>query len=770
MRRSFALCACLVSFLLTASIAAQQVDPFGVLAALPATPPVERGVRVAVRDLQGQPVRDAVLVVVPTSGAEYSAAWTAATAAHPGDSITQLAHVCATAGGQRFALDDRGGAQLPRVGGYAFAWRDGAFAAKSFEVEQGQPVPRVELELAPPYTCTATVVDVQGQAAAGVSVGFTTSSTASPRATTDANGAAAFRMLQSRVTEQARLRLLVASKERIEVPMPASGGAARLQLPECGAVRATYTGPLLPGSTLSWSLRQGDRGIAPSAQGERDATFAFVQVGYQGELQVQADSSTSKAAVDGVTAGATIERTLARKAGERCVVVRPLSPDGAPVPKGYVDTHWTYQGGSSSSGATTNPAGWLELEVPGPTETAKLRLLLHRGGWNGPLVGSLEIEFGAADNGRIDRGEVRVTSPKVALAGEVVDTSGRPLRGVGLRVHSGASVQVESSADGRFEIALPESPPADHAHAPEALPADLGLNLVGDGWFFIDPPATSRVFPTGVPARVVLQAAGRLRFAAPGLPTGARHDFGAHVVPAVGDGPKVDVSLSFDREFLAVPAGHWHFVVTRGETEVYRLDDVRVDAGIEAHDPRFMAFDWRAFATPLVVHVADATGAPTDACTVWIRTRNRGHGTSPTKGIARWLVNVGGGTVEVEPYDKKLPKIDLGAVTGEHWVRLGAGPRLEVRIEPAPKLPETARLVARIDGRAEPLALDAMGKGVVWLDQTGDRSVQLAVVVGYTKHELPDRKREVDVAAGGSVLTFPGGAELQAAIDQFLKR
>ena len=128
MRRSFALCACLVSFLLTASIAAQQVDPFGVLAALPATPPVERGVRVAVRDLQGQPVRDAVLVVVPTSGAEYSAAWTAATAAHPGDSITQLAHVCATAGGQRFALDERGGAQLPRVGGYALAWRHGTFA------------------------------------------------------------------------------------------------------------------------------------------------------------------------------------------------------------------------------------------------------------------------------------------------------------------------------------------------------------------------------------------------------------------------------------------------------------------------------------------------------------------------------------------------------------------------------------------------------------------------------------------------------------------
>jgi hypothetical protein len=756
MPRPFALCACVVSVLLAASMPAQHADPFGLLAALPAMQAVERGVRVVVRDEQGQPVPDAVLVVVPTSGPDYSAAWIPAGAAYPGDAINQLAHVCAAAGGQRFVLDERGGTQLPRVSGYAFAWRDGTFAAKSYVVEQGRPVPRVELELALPYTCTAMVVDAQGRSAAGVSVAVTNGN---QRATTDANGVAAFRMQKSRVTEQSRLRLVVASNESIEVPMPASGGEARLQLPECGRVHATYTGSLLPGSTLSWSLRQGDRRMTPDLQGERDATFNFVQVGYEGDLQVVADSSTTTASVDGVTAGATIERTLARKAGERCVVVRPLSPDGAPVENGYVDANWEFRNGSSSSGATTNAAGWLEVAVPDRAETAKVRLLLHRGGWNGPIVGSLEVAVEAADTGRIERGEVRVTPPKVALAGEVVDTAGRPLRGVNLRVSGPTSVQVESNADGRFEIALPESPPAD-----------LGLELAGNGWFFVDPPATSRVFPTGVPARVVLQAAGRLRFAAAGLIPGVRHDFRAHVVSAAGDGLRVDVPLALDREFLLLPAGHWHFVVTRGEAEVYRLDDVRVDAGIEVHDPRFMAFDWRAFAVLLVVHVEDATGAPTDACTVWIRTRNMGHGTRPTKGIARWLVNEGGGTVEVEPRDKKLPKIDLGAATGEQWVRLGAGPRLEVRVEPAPKLPDTARLVARVDGRTEPLGLDATGKGVVWLDRIGDRSVQLAVVVGDTTHELPNRKREVDVAAGGAVLTFSGDAGLQAAIDTLVGR
>jgi hypothetical protein len=275
------------------------------------------------------------------------------------------------------------------------------------------------------------------------------------RATTDANGVAAFRMQKSRVTEQSRLRLVVASNESIEVPMPASGGEARLQLPECGRVHATYTGSLLPGSTLSWSLRQGDRRMTPDLQGERDATFNFVQVGYEGDLQVVADSSTTTASVDGVTAGATIERTLARKAGERCVVVRPLSPDGAPVENGYVDANWEFRNGSSSSGATTNAAGWLEVAVPDRAETAKVRLLLHRGGWNGPIVGSLEVAVEAADQGRIERGEVRVTPPKVALAGEVVDTAGRPLRGVNLRVSGPTSVQVESNADGRFEIALP---------------------------------------------------------------------------------------------------------------------------------------------------------------------------------------------------------------------------------------------------------------------------------------------------------------------------
>ena len=64
MPRSFALCVCIVSWLFAVPMAAQQADPFGVLAALPATPSVERGVRIAVRDQQGQPVRDAVLVVV----------------------------------------------------------------------------------------------------------------------------------------------------------------------------------------------------------------------------------------------------------------------------------------------------------------------------------------------------------------------------------------------------------------------------------------------------------------------------------------------------------------------------------------------------------------------------------------------------------------------------------------------------------------------------------------------------------------------------------
>ena len=751
---------CLPLALSFAAVRAQQpaaTDPFATLAALPAKPAVERGVRVVVKDANGDPQPQAFVVVLASADDRYSGAWTTAATAFPGDVVMQSAHACTLAGGERFELDERGATALPRVSGFVLAWHDGAFAAKSFQVNDDRPPARVDLTLAPAWTGVVEVVDVTGRPTAGVPIGMANGNTVSVRHTTDASGHATLRTFAARVTDQTTARLLIAANTRIEVPTPANGGTIRLQLPECGSVHATYTGALLPGSELRWSLRHDGREVRPTATGAREATFAFVQVGYEGELRVAADGATIDKPARGVTAGTTLELEAVRQDQGRYLVVRPMTPDGKPVPKGYVDTRWTHEQGSSSSGASANREGWLELQVPEDAKSAKLSLAVHSGSWSTPLLGTFEIELTAADQGRIDKGEVKLTRPEVMLVGQVVDPSGKPLPGI--RLHASSTEDTQSAftdAAGRFEFALPGG-----------KPAELTVRLMTAGWFFVDPIATSCSVPTSEPARLVLQPAGRVRFAAPGLPADVVHSFAARVEPADGSGGHIEVALQFDREFLSLPAGQWHFVVARNDQEVHRLETVRVDAGVEVHDPRFMAFDWKAFATLMVVHVEDADGAPTDACSVWLRRGGAGHGRTPSNGLVRWLVSDDGSTLHVEPREKQLKQIDLGRAGAEVWVRLGAGPRLELRVEPAPKLPANATLVARVGARAEPVVIDATGKGVVWLDATGDHAVQLAVRVGDTLHDLAEAKRNVDVAAGGSVLTFPVAATLQSAIDKF---
>ncbi|MBL8752068.1 MAG: hypothetical protein JNK15_02100 [Planctomycetes bacterium] len=743
-----------------AAVRAQQppsADPFTTLAALPVQPAVDRGVRAVVRDAKGDPVPQALVVVTATGRSEYSDATTATATLHPGDWVLQAARIAATAGGERFALDERATTSLPRVSGYVLAWHEGKFAAKTYQVNEGQPTPRVELTLATPWTGVVEVVDHKGQPAAGVPVGIATGNSTNPRHTTDNAGRATLRNFADRVTEKSTARLLAATIERIEVAAPANGGTARLQLPECGSVHATFTGPLLPGTTLSWSLRANDRSAPPTSTGPRDATFAFVQAGYDGELQAWAGGVNVKSKASGVVAGSTLEITAARDENERYLVVRPLTTDGKPIPKGYADTRWTYEHGSSSSGAYANSEGWLEIEVPENSKDATLRLGMHGSGWATPLVGTLEFTVTASDKGRVDKGEQKVTKPEVALEGQLVDPAGKPVRGVQLYTASEHTIYAKTDDDGRFQFAVPG-----------ARPAELTVRIASSGWFFRDPVETARTVATNGQARLVVQAAGRLRFKAAGLEKGLVSNFGARIEPADGSGNdgKIDVAMSFDDEFLLLPAGHWNFVVTHNQQEVHRLDSVRVDAGVEVHDPRFMSFDWKAFASLLVVHVEDANGAPTDACTVWLRQGGGGNGRGPSNGEVRWLVTDNGSTLHVQPRDKKLSEIHLGQATGEHWVRLGAGPRLEVRVEPAPKLPANARLVAKVGARTEPLALDAAGKGVVWLEKTGDHAVQLALAIGDTTTDLPDGKRTVDVATGGSVATFPGGPALQAAIDK----
>ncbi|HZN40844.1 MAG TPA: hypothetical protein VFD82_18710 [Planctomycetota bacterium] len=721
------------------------------LAALPVQPAVERGVRVIVRDAAGELVAGADLVFVASDDPKYLDSAAPAAAAFPGDEVAMNAFRFVAGGAARYTSDERGVAAIARRSGRVLAWKDGRFAAAALQVEEGLPSPRVSLTLAEPLTLTAEVIDDKDQPVAGVPVSIAAPGWPTlPRLATDDKGRAVFRLLKGR---DATARLLIASNARIEAAVPADGGIVRLRLPACGAVHATFTGALLPGSVVLWSMRTGSRTVEPTTTGERDATFAFVEVGYGGEVQAAADSSTTKAPTPEVKAGAVTEVGLARGDDGRCLTARLLMPDGVPARKHYVRVMWQYDRGSSTSGATTNAEGWLEIEVPkGAAGTAKLCLAVHAGAWSTPVAGAIDLEVTDAEKGRIERGELRTTKPPVVLTGIVVDTADRPVPGLELREVQRSIQGTKTDKDGRFRIAMPgEKPP------------ELTLALRGQPWFFTDPPSTTRSFPTDREARVVLQPAGRVRFTAEGL-RDILHPFALRLESADGTGLRIELPLQFGREHLLLPGGHWNVLITRNDTVVLELDNLRVDAGIEVHDPRFMAFAWQGFASLVTLHVEDEQGRPTDQCSVMMQHLGFGRGRSPVGGLLQCLVQKDVGRISIEPNDKKFGTVDLGAVSGDQYMRFGAGPRLAVNVAPPPKLPSGAQLLARVAGRDEPVPLDGEGKAVVWLAKAGDCAVQLLLRVQGGEHALP-AQRSVDVPLGGAVLAFATNAELQAAID-----
>jgi len=736
----------------SAPTSAPTDDPFAVLAAKEPQPAERAGVRIVVQRPDGSPAKDAIVVFTPwRDDATARAEREATTERFRGDEPSCFAAMAAK--GTRYRVDERGTTRVPEHG-YVLAF-EGELAVRRF-VAKDSTEPRLLLTLAPASLHTVEVVTTGGEPVAAVPIAVRSTARHTPirMGQSDPDGTATFRLLTAR-PPTAVVQLEVASQAALEAPMPAPGGRVRLQLPATAAVAATFAGDLVPGGVLEWTLQCGDAApaIVGERTGERSARWPFVERGASFAITVR--SSGLELATTTATAGATTEPVaLVRSASAATFAMQILDPSGAPARDCTVSMQWQRPRSSNGDGARTNREGWIEVAMPAELVGQKdVELVLEIADENGPLRGIAKVPVQAVDRTRTELPPLRCEAPPLLAEGTVVTADGAAVADLELHTHTSSYQRVRTDQAGRFAIH------GQGTHRTVRLNLDPAWCLVeGQPWHRNVPPGSKDL-------RLVVQRAARVRFAAD-LRGNFLSRIGYRLEPAAGEGEAVELSFSPDQRELLVPPGHWHFVVHQDNEPLHRLPDLHCESGVEAHDPRFMAFDWRAYAIPVEIRLRDASGRPSDACTVWLQGPTSGQGTSPTNGLVKLLLPKDGATVTVEPRDRALAKVDLGVVTTDQVVVLGGGPALTVRLQPMPKLPAGFQLVLSL-GDDDGVPFDASGKATVRAPRVGAAAPWIRLRKGNaTSGVLAWELGTVDVPEAGTTLVVELTKARQEVLDQ----
>ena len=730
-------------------------DPFVVLAAKEPQQPAAGGMRVVVQKPDGSPAADAIVVFTPWRNDEAARAErTAALQRFPADEPLRFALLAAS--GTRYQLDERGATRVPKKG-HVFTFA-GDVAARHY-VGEDTTEPRIVLKLATPQTIAVDVVTADGKPAADVpfAVHDAPRHDGDPEHATGADGTARLRLLRVRPAT-AFVELQVATKGKVQAPLTANGASVRLQLPPTTAIEATFAGDLVPGAEIDWQLQCGEKAPEVSGQrtGARSARWPFVEVGAAFTITVQSanlDLGTTNGTATADAAPVALQRTLTTPT----FAMQILGPDGEPARHVDVDPHWRSKGGTANTwGNRTNGEGWIELAMPthfvgqGDVE---IRLLLAPAA-RGPMLGFGNVTVQGKDKVRTVLPPLRCERPFVLAAGTLVTPDGKPVPDFVLSLYSPTYQRVKTDAAGRFEVLGVE----------DGLP--LQLRLESDWCFATDQPWNAKLTSGTKDARLVVQRTARVRFASD-LPSDLHTRIRYRLEPASGEGERIDLQ-SLGAHVLYVPPGRWNFVAHLDGRELLELPDLRADSGVETHDPRFMAFDWRAYAVLVNVTVRDAKGAPCDDCNVWLRNGRSGSARRPTNGVLHVLLPKDGARIDIEPNDKKIASIDLGVVTEDQVVVLGGGPPLVVTIAPKPKLPEGVELLLVL-ANGDPVPFDANGAAVIVLPEAGAFTPRLSLrkgntTIGPMNLALPS----FDVPKAGKKVAIEVTAERQREIDSIL--
>ena len=741
----------------TPAISPAANDPFTALAAKEPQEPATGGVRVVVKKPDGSPAADAVVVFTPwrdDQAAQVERA--AASTQFPADEPQRFALLAAN--GTRLRVDEQGATRVPK-NGYVFAFA-GELAARRF-LGESFAEPRCELKLVAPRTVTVEVTTSDGAPAAGVPIAVrdTPKHAASPPQTTGADGKAALRLLTRR-PDTAIVQLLIAAKATIAAPLPQGAGTVQLQLPKTTVVEATFTGDILPGDVLVWRLECGeDAALALGERtGDRSARWPYVEGDAAFTITVQSNGlELATGAGTAKTGGEPL--ALVRQQKEATFALQLLGPDGEPLRNSPVELAWKQRNSSITNGGASNREGWVEFAMPtqflGKGDAA-LRLSVADAD-RGPARGLGKLTLQAKDKVRTVLEPLRCEAPPLLASGTFVHRDGSPVPNLEIAAYTPDYQRIVTDAAGRFVLR------GDPGRRPPRLGLDRSwCRLEGDPWNIEIPIGTAD-------AKFVVQRAARIRFGTD-LKESMMSMIAYRLEPASGEGPKIDLPVGLHQRELQAPPGHWHFVALHHGEELHRLPDLRCDSGVETHDPRFMAFDWRAYAIHVAIKVLDAKGRPTDECTVWLRHRGSGQGMSPTNGTMHLLLPKAGGSVDIEPRDQKFAKVDLGVVTEDQVVVLGGGPPLTVTIRPMPKLPEGCELVLRTDSSDDGVPFDDKGTATIVLPKAGSFPPMVAMRRGQMRYGMDWQLPAVEVPTAGAKIDVEVTAARQKVLEQTIRQ
>jgi hypothetical protein len=722
--------------------------------------------RVVVQKPDGSPATDAIVVF--TARSDDEAARTDATKAFPADEVRRYAAQAAS--GTRLLLDERGATRVPK-GGYVFAFAGDLAVRASVANEPAEP--RLVLKLLAPRRFTVEVVDADGKPAAGVPIAVRNAlkHEGGRLHETAADGTLAVCLLNKR-PDTAIVLADIATRAPLHAPLPAPSPTAadatttdarvRLQLPPTTTVEATLQGELAPGCELAWTLQLGDTGarIAGERSGERTGHWRFVEAGTPATCRVGIGSVELAQARGDVVAGGTA-LTLARTFPTPAFALQLLEETGEPARDRTVSLNWRTARRSHGERHRTTRDGWLELQLPTTMATEKkvdLTLDLYAGSASDQLIGSITLALQPAGNVRTALTPAAMQPVPVLASGKVVDAAGQPVANLQLTFRGSQWQRTKTAADGTFTVR------GEKRNSPR-----VRVGLEGD-WVLAAEKDWSREVEAGSQdLRLVVERVARVRFGSD-LKGNLTSILSCRLESASDPAKKVDVDVPWGERTIRAPAGHWHFVALADGEELLRLPDLRCDSGVETHDPRFMAFDWRAFAVLVEVTVKTASGDPTDECTVWVHTRNVGHGSPPQNGVARFLLPKAGARVEVAPRDPKLTKIELGVVTENQIVVLGGGPALTVALQPMPELPPGIELVLAIDD-GDGVAFDKNGMALVLAQKPGPVTPRIRVRRGTTTSAPLDwQLPEIDVPKDGKKFAVELTAERKAALATSIER
>lgn len=733
--------AALLALLLPAVLPAQQAstpapsDPFAVLAAKEPQEPSAGGLRIVVQKPDGTPATDAIVVFTPASDDDTARAdREAASQQFAGDEPRRLARLAAN--GNRHQVDGHGGARIPKYGYvYAFA---GDMAAHTW-IAADHPGSHLVLPLIAPHTCTVEVTTADGAPARGVPIAAREAPNQWNQrvGTTGADGTATLRLLSTRPAETLVL-LDVVTKGRLQAQLPANGGRLTFQLPKTTAVDATFEGNLVPGAVLEFRLQcsVGAMTATGDPTGERSARWPFVEIDAPVEIRVRSNRLELASAKTTTRAGGE-PVVLERQQREATLAMQILDPAGQPARRCSVSLTWQRANQNGGGGIVTNAEGWIEVAIP-PAVVGQedVTLFARLRDADGSERGSVTCSVPSTSAARCELPPLRCSPLPILACGQIVTRDGTPVPNLQFAAYTPAHQRVTTDANGGFVVHGPE--PEHNVRI--QLPTTWCL-VDGDLWTCVLTGGTDN-------ARLVVQPMARVRFGWD-LPQGLITMIEYRLEPAAG-GPPFDLQLAPGQRELMVPPGHWDFVVRWHDRELLRLPDLHAQSGIETHDPRFMQFDWRAYAVAVEIAVRDTDGKPTNACKVRQgQTNGRSRSSSPANGVVNLLLPKEGARVEVEPHDDALVKHELGRVNTNQVVVLGGGPRLTLTLAPMPALPTDCELVLQT-GRDRGLPFDAAGKATLVLPEAASYTPTIAVRVGEQLRPLDWNLPAIDVPASGA--------------------